>query len=99
MTGSEGKHQTLSLATWLLKKNSSDQVSFAAVRWTGPWKVRRRTNGKETAYELNRYHEGGTQFTTANIRDLRECKGYKGGDDIAELLQYFTAVRVIMVTN
>jgi hypothetical protein len=61
------------------KKKSSDQVSFAAARWTGPWKILRRTNGKDTAYELTRYHEGGTRFTTANIKDLLEFKGYKGG--------------------
>lgn len=32
-------------------------------------------NGKDTAYELTRYAERDTRFTTVNIRDLGEFKG------------------------
>jgi hypothetical protein len=37
------------------KKKSTDIVGFTAARWTGPWKVLRRTNDQENANEITRW--------------------------------------------
>jgi hypothetical protein len=54
-------------------------VGFATAKWSGPWRIFEVTNQEETAYRLKRYSEGALRLTTANITQLKEFHGYKGG--------------------